>query len=117
VQNSFMTRRLKSFEAKACTCTTGTGGVLSTCTTTCLASALIEDGFAPGFEAVRAALLDGYREHRPLAMRDVEMLPAFQLIRGMATIGWFHQRPEHAGSDFFEEEKNWVIAECDSNER
>ena len=78
-----------------------------------IASALIEDRFAPGFGALREALLDGYREHRPLAIRDVEILPAFLLIRGMAIIGWFHQRPEHAGSAFFEEVKNWVIAECD----
>jgi Ser/Thr protein kinase RdoA (MazF antagonist) len=79
-----------------------------------IASALIEDRLAPGFGALREALLEGYREHRPLAMRDVEMLPAFLLIRGMALIGWFHQRPEHVGSDFFEEVKNWVIAECES---
>ena len=81
-----------------------------------IASALIEDRFTPDFEAVRAALLDGYREHRPLAGRDVDMLPAFLLIRGMAIVGWFHQRPEHAGSEFFEKMKNWVIGECDANE-
>jgi Ser/Thr protein kinase RdoA (MazF antagonist) len=79
-----------------------------------IASALIEDRLAPGFGTLREALLEGYREHRPLAMRDVEMLPAFLLIRGMALIGWFHQRPEHVGSDFFEKVKNWVIAECES---
>ena len=82
-----------------------------------IASALIEDRFAPDFEAVRAALLDGYREHRPLVERDVDMLPAFLLIRGMAIIGWYHQRPEHAGSGYFNDVKNWVIGECDSNER
>jgi len=45
-------------------------------------------------------------------VHDIEMLPAFLLIRGMALIGWFHQRPEHAGSDFFEEMKTWVLKEC-----
>ncbi len=74
-----------------------------------IASALIEDRFSPDFDALRAALLEGYCEHRPLAGRDVEMLPAFLLIRGMALIGWFHQRPEHAGSPYFENVKNWVI--------
>jgi len=37
------------------------------------------------------------------------MLPAFLLIWGMAIIGWFHQRIEHAGSGYFEAVKNWVI--------
>jgi len=79
-----------------------------------IASALIEDRFAPDFEALRTALLDGYREHRPLAMRDVEMLPAFLLIRGMAIIGWFHQRPEHAGSSYFRRVKEMVLDDCDT---
>ncbi len=82
-----------------------------------LASALIEYRFAPGFDALRDALLEGYREHRPLATQDAEMLPVFLLIRGMAIMGWFHQRPEHVGSDYFKEVKNWVIAECDANVR
>lgn len=79
-----------------------------------IASALIADRFAPDFEAVRAALLDGYREHRPLAERDADMLPAFLLIRGMAIIGWFHQRPEHAGSSLFRRVKEMVLDECDT---
>ena len=81
-----------------------------------IASALIENSFAHGFGALREALLEGYREHRALAARDVEMLSAFLMIRGMAIIGWFHQRPEHAGSAYFEEIKNWVIGECDAHE-
>jgi Ser/Thr protein kinase RdoA (MazF antagonist) len=79
------------------------------------ASALIEYRFASDFDSLRAALLDGYRAHRPLAKRDVEMLPVFLLIRGMAIVGWFGQRSEHAGSSFFEEMKNWVLTECDSS--
>ena len=79
-----------------------------------IASALIEDRFAPGFDALREALLEGYRKNRPLAERDIDMLPTFLLIRGMAIIGWFHQRPEHAGSGYFEKVKSWVIGECDS---
>jgi Ser/Thr protein kinase RdoA (MazF antagonist) len=81
-----------------------------------IASALIEDRCVTGFGALREALLEGYREHRPLAGRDVDMLAAFLLIRGMAIIGWFHQRPEHAGTAYFEKVKNWVIGECDANE-
>lgn len=79
-----------------------------------IASALIEDSGAADFDAICAAFLDGYCEHRSLANRDVEMLPAFLVIRGMAIIGWFHQRPEHTGSDYLDRIRNWVIGECDS---
>ncbi len=77
-----------------------------------VASVLIEYRLAPDFEALSAALLDGYREHRSLAERDAEMLSTFLLMRGMATIGWFHQRPEHTGSKYFEEVKTWVLGQC-----
>ena len=77
-----------------------------------LASALIEYVFAPDFHALRTAMLGGYREHRRLTPQDIEMLPAFLLVRGMAIIGWFHQRPEHAEADFFEDVKEWVLSEC-----
>ena len=77
-----------------------------------LASVLIEYKTSPDFEALCAALLNGYREHRALATRDVDMLSTFLLIRGMATIGWFHQRPEHDESSYFEEVKDWVLEEC-----
>lgn len=79
-----------------------------------IASVLIEYRLAPDFAALREALLEGYLEHRRLAMRDVEMLPAFLLIRGMALIGWYHQRPEHAGSNYCEEVKTWVLETCES---
>jgi Ser/Thr protein kinase RdoA (MazF antagonist) len=81
-----------------------------------IAAALIDDAYAADFDAVCDALLDGYRPHRPLASEDTDMLRAFLLVRGLATIGWFHQRPEHAGSDCFEDLKNWVIGECESSE-
>jgi len=74
-----------------------------------IASALIEDKSAPDFDALRAALLEGYCEQRPLSAHDVEMLPTFLLIRGMAIIGWFHQRPEHAGSSYFRQMKEMAL--------
>ncbi|MDH3441139.1 MAG: phosphotransferase [Gammaproteobacteria bacterium] len=81
-----------------------------------LASALINECWAKDINAVIAATLDGYRRRRALKSRDIDMLQAFLLIRGMATIGWFHQRPEYAGSDFFEELKKWVLDECNAND-
>lgn len=77
-----------------------------------IAAALIEYVFEPDFDALRTALLDGYRQIRSLPGRDADMLPLFLLVRGMAIIGWFHQRPEHAGSEFFEDVKDWVLSEC-----
>jgi len=74
-----------------------------------IASVLIEYHLTPHFDALSAALLDGYRERRSLQRRDIEMLPVFLLIRGLAIIGWYHQRPEHAGSESFEELKNWAL--------
>jgi Ser/Thr protein kinase RdoA (MazF antagonist) len=79
-----------------------------------IASALLEYGSDNDFESLRDALLDGYRDNRPLAKKDFDMLPTFLLIRGMAIIGWFHQRPEKAGSSFLQRTKNWVLAACES---
>jgi len=81
-----------------------------------IATALIEDRFAPDFDALRSALLEGYCELRPLAEQDIDLLSVFLLIRGMAIIGWFHQRPEHAGSDYFAEVKKIVFEGCVTDE-
>ena len=77
-----------------------------------ISAALIDDRYADDFDAVCAALLDGYRKLRPLGALDVDLLPAFLLIRGMVTIGWFHQRPEHAHASSFEEFRTWVVEQC-----
>jgi Ser/Thr protein kinase RdoA (MazF antagonist) len=74
-----------------------------------IASALMEDRFAPDSEALEAALLEGYREQRQLAEADIALLPTFLLVRGMAVIGWYHQRPEHAEPEFFEQVKDMVL--------
>ena len=81
-----------------------------------IATVLIMDLFAPDFDALRVALLEGYREHRPLSDQDVDLLSAFLLIRGMAIIGWFHQRAEHAGSEYFAEVKKIVFEGCITDE-
>jgi len=81
-----------------------------------IATALFEYRFAPDFDALRAAILEGYREHRPLSEHDVDLLSVFLLIRGMAIIGWFHQRAEHVGSDYFAEVKKIVFEGCVSYE-
>lgn len=80
-----------------------------------IATVLIMDRLAPDYEALRAALLEGYCEHRPLSRQDLDLLDAFLLIRGMAIIGWFHQRAEHAGSEYFADVKKIVFEGCIPN--
>ena len=77
-----------------------------------IASALVECRFDDDFEALQAAFLEGYRQCRDLAARDLEVLPDFLLVRGMAIIGWYRQRPEYAGEAETEKFKNWVVGEC-----
>ena len=50
------------------------------------------------FGDMQAALVDGYREARPLADSVVAMLPMFLLVRSLVYLGWRARRPEH-GTD------------------
>ena len=54
------------------------------------------------FGDIQAALVDGYREVRPLADSVVAMLPMFLLVRSLVHLGWRSQRPEH-GTDLSED--------------
>lgn len=78
-----------------------------------LAVALFDEWGKTDFEAVQEALLEGYREHRPLSDRDISLLPMFLLIRGMALIGWVHQRPEHDEASWFKELRASICSECE----
>ena len=71
----------------------------------------------PDAAAIERAFLDGYRAVRPLpdsALAEIEM---FRLIRWMASIGWFHQRPELKRPSVFEERKAWVLEQCAALQR
>ena len=66
------------------------------------------------FNDMQAALIDGYRERRPLTDADVAKLPLFFLIRTLVHLGWRADRPEH-GTDLTEdieyatrEAKEWM---------
>jgi Ser/Thr protein kinase RdoA (MazF antagonist) len=39
-----------------------------------------------------AAIIEGYREARPLSDADVDRLPLFMLARGLTYVGWVHTR-------------------------
>lgn len=63
-----------------------------------IAAVLFQSWTHPQAEIVERAFLRGYRLRRPLAPRDLALLPMFQLIRGLAMVGWLHDRPEFDGS-------------------
>jgi len=77
-----------------------------------LATALVEEWPWPTFPVARAALLAGYREVLPLSESDEALLDHFILLRGMALIGWFHQRPEHDESAFLPPIVDRVLTQC-----
>jgi Ser/Thr protein kinase RdoA (MazF antagonist) len=82
-----------------------------------VASALIDYCSDPDIEALRAAMLSGYLKHRPLAQRDLNMLSVFLLLRGMATLGWYHDRPEHTGSRDLRTLRDWILERCETTHR
>jgi Ser/Thr protein kinase RdoA (MazF antagonist) len=59
-----------------------------------LAVALLNFQRHQDFEAIRNAMIAGYRKNRLISDDDLELLPMFMLIHGMAIIGWDADRPE-----------------------
>ena len=59
-----------------------------------MAVALFDSRDRSGLADNEQAFLDAYRSIRPMTDTDLGLLPMFELIRGMALIGWKHQRPE-----------------------
>jgi Ser/Thr protein kinase RdoA (MazF antagonist) len=59
-----------------------------------LAVALVSYQDHPEFAAFRDACIAGYRTVRAISEQDLALLPMFLLIRDMAQIGWYDQRPE-----------------------
>jgi Ser/Thr protein kinase RdoA (MazF antagonist) len=59
-----------------------------------LAVALVAYQDHPDFALFRDACIAGYRSVRTISDADLALLPMFLLIRDMAQMGWYHQRPE-----------------------
>jgi len=59
-----------------------------------LAVALVSYQDGEAFAAIRDACIAGYRSVRAITDQDLALLPMFLLIREMAQIGWYGQRPE-----------------------
>ena len=77
-----------------------------------IAVALFYQQRAANFEAFEHAYVTGYRSMRRLSEQSLALLPMFRLIRGLAQIGWFHQRPELDRAARFEETKAVVLDQC-----
>jgi Ser/Thr protein kinase RdoA (MazF antagonist) len=71
----------------------------------------------PNAAEIERAFLDGYRATRPVPDAALAAIPMFRLVRWMASIGWFHQRPELEPSAVFEERKAWVLDRCAALQR
>ncbi|WP_428120269.1 phosphotransferase enzyme family protein [Candidatus Poriferisodalis sp.] len=59
-----------------------------------IAVAMFHSRGTADFEAARQAFLGSYRAVRPISDDDLALVPMFELIRGMAILGWRAQRPE-----------------------
>ena len=78
-----------------------------------IATALTGWQTKPNAAEIERAFLKGYRATRPVPDEALSLIPTFRLIRWMATIGWFHQRPElNRPAAVFEERKAWVLEQC-----
>ena len=83
-----------------------------------IATALTGWQTKPNAAEIERAFLAGYRATRPVSNQALSLIPTFRLIRWMATIGWFHQRPElNRPSSVFEERKAWVLEQCAALQR
>jgi Ser/Thr protein kinase RdoA (MazF antagonist) len=75
---------------------------------------LIECVLQSDIGELQEALFEGYRRRRSLTQQDIDRFSDFLLVRGMALIGWFYQRPEQPGLEYFRSVKNWVVDACAS---
>lgn len=64
------------------------------------------------FPQFYAACVEGYCETRPLSEGDLRMIPVFLLVRGLAEIGWFADRPENATPEEMVEMKDFAVEQC-----
>ncbi|MEE4110770.1 MAG: phosphotransferase, partial [Halieaceae bacterium] len=67
-----------------------------------LATALVDHWGQADYAALRDALLQGYGTLRPLNSRDLAMLDRLVLLRALTLVGWYGERPEHGGQDYFQ---------------
>ncbi len=59
-----------------------------------MAALLFDYATSPDYEAIRDALIAGYRSQRSISDEDLALLPLFVVIRMLASLGWLNDRPE-----------------------
>jgi Ser/Thr protein kinase RdoA (MazF antagonist) len=77
-----------------------------------IAVALVHQQDGPNLAAFERAYITGYRSVRPISEQSLMLVPMFRLVRGLAQIGWYHQRPELNRSARFDEVKAVVLDQC-----
>ena len=77
-----------------------------------IAVALVHQQDGPNLAALERAYVAGYRSVRPISDQVLMSVPMFRLVRGLAQIGWYHQRPELDRSARFDEVKAVVLEQC-----
>jgi Ser/Thr protein kinase RdoA (MazF antagonist) len=77
-----------------------------------IAVALFYYQSSPHFAAVQRMFVRGYRAERDLTDDVLALVPMFLLVRGLAHLGWLHQRPEIDSSAFIERRKDRICAQC-----
>jgi Ser/Thr protein kinase RdoA (MazF antagonist) len=77
-----------------------------------IAVALVHQQDGPNLAAFERAYLAGYSSVRPVSEQVLMSVPMFRLVRGLAQIGWYHQRPELKRSARFDEVKAVVLEQC-----
>ena len=77
-----------------------------------IAVALVHQQDGPNLEGFERAYVAGYRSVRPISDETLMLVPIFRLVRGLAQIGWYHQRPELDRSARFNEMKAGVLEQC-----
>lgn len=81
-----------------------------------VAVALFGSWTSPDYPHLERAFVRGYRTRRDISDDALELVPMFLLIRGLAIIGWIHQRPELDRSQYMRSLKDQVCAECEAFE-
>ena len=59
-----------------------------------MAVVLFDYAGGPSYEPIRDALIAGYRSQRSISEQDLALLPLFELVRTLASLGWLNDRPE-----------------------
>ncbi len=81
-----------------------------------IAVALVHQQRSPHFDAIQRAFVRGYRARRGLDEEALSLLPMFLLVRGLAQIGWLHQRPEINASRTIRGALERLCAQCEALE-